>query len=122
MRAGRELPGQSITGTKENALNGIFDSSQSKAISNGRRRSSSRSCTGALIVLEGLDRSGKSSQSRALASFLRESVVEWEIPRPHHGNRPNDFITGLRAADLVLFLDIYPELLRLWPTAKKISN
>ncbi|KAL3679643.1 hypothetical protein R1sor_022599 [Riccia sorocarpa] len=38
---------------------------------------------GALIVLEGLDRSGKSSQCRALASFLRErgeSVEEWRFP------------------------------------------
>ncbi|CAM6099581.1 unnamed protein product [Calypogeia fissa] len=38
---------------------------------------------GALIVLEGLDRSGKSSQCKALATFLRsrgESVQEWRFP------------------------------------------
>ncbi|KAG6543207.1 hypothetical protein Mapa_015457 [Marchantia paleacea] len=38
---------------------------------------------GALIVLEGLDRSGKSSQCRSLASFLRgrgQSVEEWRFP------------------------------------------
>ncbi|CAM6095268.1 unnamed protein product [Calypogeia fissa] len=38
---------------------------------------------GALIVLEGLDRSGKSSQCKALTTFLRsrgESVQEWRFP------------------------------------------
>jgi dTMP kinase len=59
---------------------------------------------GALIVLEGLDRSGKSSQCKALASFLRsrgESVEEWRFPdrTTAIGQMISSYLTGASELD-----------------------
>jgi dTMP kinase len=59
---------------------------------------------GALIVLEGLDRSGKSSQSKALGTFLRsrgESVEEWRFPdrTTAIGQMISSYLTGASELD-----------------------
>ncbi|KAH0878705.1 hypothetical protein HID58_066099, partial [Brassica napus] len=68
---------------------------------------------GAFIVVEGLDRSGKSTQCAKLRSFLESSghLTElWRFPdRETSVGQMISALIGLLAPDSVLYLDISPE-------------
>ena len=63
--------------------NSLSSSTGRLQMENGDRSCSSSSSRGSLIVLEGLDRSGKTSQSARLVSYLKDkglSVEAWRFP------------------------------------------